>query len=112
VRWSGSRKCDVLHCDACGTRLVLLHEDVRDLRDRLYPTSFFVPRPDADSGAEQGPPYRYRVPSEYHAAIEASQRPCHCGGRFRYGALPRRPGCRSTEEMWDVDEKGEVVFHD
>ena len=35
-----------------------------------------------------------------------------CGGRYRYDAPPRCPGCRSTSEMWAEDEAGESVIYD
>ena len=47
--------------------------------------------------------------AEYHAAVEASLKPCKCGGRFRYDASGRCPSCRSTAEMWDGDESGPTI---
>ena len=49
---------------------------------------------------------------EYHAAAEASFDPCACGGRFRYDAPPRCPGCRSMPEQWAADPSAPHVFYD
>ena len=112
VQQGGSRKGDVLHCDLCGTRLWLFHEHVQDLRRRYYPKPFLSSRAHTDSQIQPVTPGDSLGPAEYHAAVEDRLGPCACGGRFRHGASPRCPGCLSTEEMWDVDEAGEVVFHD
>ena len=113
VQTDGSRRSDVLHCDVCGTRTYVLHEDVEDLYLRYHRTPLLAFKLD-----NKGRRIQYVSPAaahdraEYHAEVEVRLRLCPCGGRFRYAAPPRCPGCRSTEELWDVNEKGETVFHD
>lgn len=50
--------------------------------------------------------------AEYHTAVEATLKPCQCGGRFRYDAPPRCPTCRSTSEAWDGDRRISSVYYD
>lgn len=105
----GSRKVDVLFCDVCGAMTDVFFADLGDLYLRYYPKPYL--------SADPGPipediPGKPLGPYEFHAAVEGTLGPCACGGRFRYAAPPRCPGCRSTEEMWDVDPEGEIVIHD
>ncbi len=108
MQTSGSRRSDVLHCDVCGVRTYVLHEDVWDLYIRYLKR----PKPYLSLKRDEVSPGEYLWPAEYHAAVEDRLRPCPCGGRVLYGASPRCPGCRSTEEMWDVDESGPEIIHD
>lgn len=108
VQTGGSRRSDVLHCDVCGARMYVLHEDLGD----LYRRYLRHPKPYVYGWTLQEDPGDGLNPAEYHAAVEDTLGPCACGGRFRYDAPPRCPTCRSTEEMWDVDEAGWTVIHD
>lgn len=108
VPTGGSRKADVLHCDVCGARTYVLHEDVRD----LYLRYLKHPKPHLSVPRDEVSPGEYLWPAEYHAGVEERLGPCPCGGTFRYAAAPRCPTCRSTEEMWDVDETGWTIIHD
>ena len=103
-----SRRSDVLHCDTCGARTYVLHENLGDIYVRFSRRL----KPYVYGWTPQEDPGESLSPAEYHAAVEGSLGPCACGGRFRYDASPRCPGCRSTEEMWDVDETGWTVIHD
>lgn len=105
VHRGGSRKGEVLHCERCGTRLWLLREHVQDLYLRYHRTPVLAYTLDSQGRRVQYiDPVAARDRAEYQAAVEGRLRRCPCGGRFRYGAEPRCPGCLSTEEMWDVDE--------
>jgi DNA-directed RNA polymerase subunit RPC12/RpoP len=113
VQQEGSRKSDVLHCDVCGARTYVLLVEVQDLYLRYHRTPLLAFKLDNTGRRVQYvSPAAARERAEYHAAVEGTLGPCACGGRYRYAAPPRCPGCLSTEEMWDVDETGEVVFHD
>lgn len=106
---------DLLHCDSCGAHKSVSHRDLGDVHLR-YVKGLGMPyalvRADMDQRIQAEYSGEPLSEAEYHAAAEASLDPCTCGGRFRYDASPRCPTCRSTAEMWDVDESGPTVIFD
>ena len=115
VREGGGFFFDELHCDACGAVRDVSHQALGDIHLR-YVKGLGMPyamvRADMDRRIQEEYPGEPLSEAAYHADVEATLDPCACGGRFRYGAPPRCPGCRSTEAMWDVDEAGVEAFYD
>ena len=115
VRDGGGFFFDELHCDDCGAATSVGHRDLGDIHLR-YVKGLGMPyamvRAEMDRRIQQEYPGEPLSRGEYLAAVEGGLGPCPCGGRFRYDAPPRCPGCRSTEAMWDVDEAGGEVFYD
>jgi len=106
---------DLLHCDTCGETHTVRHEDLGDIHlgfVKGLPGPYAVTRAAMDRQIRQGYPGAPLSRDEYHAAAEATLDPCPCGGRFRYDAPARCPGCRSTSEMWDLDPKAPQMFYD
>ena len=106
---------DLLHCDSCGAHKSVAHQDLGDIF-LGYIKGLDVPYTVATAGRDrqirEEYPGKPLSEAEYHAAVEASLKPCKCGGRFRYDASGRCPSCRSTAEMWDADKSGTTVMFD
>lgn len=106
---------DRLQCDACGSSRSVSHEEMGDIHLAFVkglPGPYAVSRRNLDQHIKetfQGPALDRDA---YHAAVEASLEPCICGGRFRYDAPARCPGCRSTQEQWDADDRMPVMLYD
>ena len=115
VRTGGGFYFDQLHCDRCGATRGVKHEDMGEIHLRFIKG---LPGPYTVSRAKMDRRIQLEYPGEpldrdgYHAAVEATLEPCACGGRFRYGAPPRCPTCRSTREMWDQDPKAGRALYD
>lgn len=91
-----------LHCDQCGRERVVRFEKLGVLHEQ-YIKGLSVPYCIMSSASDAATQARDDIEPlteiEYHAAVERKQRKCRCGGRFRFGAPPRCPKCRSMD--WD-----------
>jgi hypothetical protein len=97
---------DMLHCDRCGASQSVGHRELGDIHLRFVKglaTPYAVARAAFDREVQATYPGEPLSRDEYHAAAEATLEPCACGGRYRYDAPPRCPGCRSTGEAWTED---------
>ena len=106
---------DLLHCDTCGGTCSVGHQELGDIHLRYVkglPGPYAVARSKMDRQIQQEYGGKPLTRAEYHAAAEATLEPCTCGGSYRYDARPRCPGCRSTQEHWDVDPDGVMVMYD
>ena len=106
VRDGGGFFSDMLHCDQCGRARSVSHEDLGDIHLRFVKglsTPYAMARARLDREIQATYPGKPLSRAEYHAAAEATLDACACGGRFRYDAPPRCPGCRSTSEAWTAD---------
>ena len=106
---------DMLHCDACGRSKDVGHMDLNEIHFGFIKGldhPYAVARMKTDRHIKdkfRGEPLSR---DEYHAAAEATLDMCPCGGRFRYDAPARCPGCRSTREQWVRDPKVSSVHYD
>jgi hypothetical protein len=115
VRDGGGFFFDLLHCDRCGRTQSVGHEELGDIHLRFVkglPGPYTVGRTAMDRRIQREYPGEPLSRDEYHAAAEATFDPCPCGGRFRYGAPPRCPTCRSTSVMWERDPGASLVHYD
>ena len=115
VRGGGGFRFDELHCDACGADRAVGHAELGDIHLRFVKglsVPYAVSRRESDARIQRDYPGEPLSEGAYHAAVEATLEPCVCGGRFRYDAPPRCPGCRSTEEQWDWDPSGADALYD
>ena len=106
---------DELHCDACGADTSVSHRDMGEIHLRYVKgldRPYAIVRAELDRAIQEEHPGEPLGEAAYHAAVEATLEPCACGGRFRYGAPPRCPGCRSTAEAWDEDPSAGMVIYD
>ncbi len=106
---------DLLHCDRCGAGHNVGHEELGDIHlgfVKGLPGPYAVSRSRMDRQIQRDYPGEPLTRDEYHAAAEATLDPCDCGGRFRYGAPARCPGCRSTYRQWAPDPDAGIVFYD
>ena len=102
---------DRLHCDRCGKSATISHQDLGDIHLRFVKglkTPYALARAAMDRDIQANYPGEPISRAEYRALAEATLKPCECGGRFRYDAPSRCPGCRSTREAWSG---GRVVAH-
>lgn len=76
------------------------------------PGPYAVARAAMDRRIQAEYPGKTLTRDEYHAAAEATLEPCVCGGRFRYEAPARCHGCRSTQDQWDENPDGGMMFID
>ena len=115
VRDGGGFYFDLLHCDKCGEDRTVRHEDLGEIHLRFVkglPGPYAVARMAMDRRIQREYPGEPIDRPTYHAAAEATLEPCGCGGRFRYDASARCPGCRSTREKWDWDQAALTMFVD
>lgn len=106
---------DLLHCDTCGSTRSVGHEELGDIHLRFVkglPGPYAVSRMAMDRRIQREYPGEPLTRDEYHAAAEATVDACGCGGRFRYDAPARCPGCRSTSDQWERDPKAPHIFYD
>jgi hypothetical protein len=106
---------DLLHCDSCGESKSVGHQELGDIHLAFVkglPGVYAVARADMDRRIQREYAGQPLTRAEYHAAAEATLDPCSCGGRFRYDAQARCPGCRSTKELWDRDLNAPAVHYD
>jgi hypothetical protein len=106
VQSGGGFFFDMLHCEACGNAQSVRHQDLGDIHlgfVKGLPGPYAVARSEMDRQIQREYPGEPLSRHQYHAAVEATFDPCACGGRFRYNAPARCPGCRSTSEMWEKD---------
>jgi len=106
---------DLLHCDTCGSTRSVGHEELGDIHLRFVkglPGPYAVSRMAMDRRIQREYPGEPLTRDEYHAAAEATVDACGCGGRFRYDAPARCPGCRSTSDQWERDPKAPHMFYD
>ncbi len=111
----GGFSFDLLHCDTCGEDRSVGHQELGDIHFRFVkglPGPYAVARAKMDRQIQTEYPGEPLTRGEYHAAAEATLEPCTCGGRFRYGAPARCPGCRSTDEQWDPDPDAPCMLYD
>ena len=115
ARDGGGFLFDLLHCDACGETRSVSHEELGDIHlgfVKGLPGPYAVSRMRLDRQIKDTYRGQPLTRDEYHAAAEATLERCDCGGRFRYDAPARCPGCRSTDEQWDPDPTGPTMFID
>jgi hypothetical protein len=115
IRSGGGFFFDLLHCDTCGADQGVGHQDMGDIHLRFVkglPGPYAVSRSEMDGRIQREYPGGPLTRAEYHAAVEATLEPCSCGGRFRYDAAARCPGCRSTDDQWDWDQTAPSVLYD
>jgi hypothetical protein len=106
---------DLLHCDTCGDARSVGHEELGDIHlgsVKGLPGPYAVSRAGSDRRIQREYPGAPLSRAEYHAAAEATLDPCACGGRYRYEAPARCPGCRSTHRQWDVDPDAGMALYD
>ena len=106
VRSGGGFYFDLLHCDQCGMAKSFAHDEMGEVHLRFVkglPGPYALARSAMDRRIQTEYTGAPLSRDEDHAAVEATPDPCRCGGRFRYDAPPRCPGCRSTQEVWDRD---------
>ena len=106
---------DMLHCETCGNRKSVGHQELGDIHlgfVKGLPGPYAVARAAMDREIQEGFAGEPLSRDAYHAAAEATLDECVCGGRFRYGAPSRCPGCRSTREQWDADPTAGKMFYD
>lgn len=115
VRTGGGFHFDLLHCDTCGKAKNIGHHELGEIHLRFVkglPGPYAVARSAMDRRIQREYPGEPLTRDEYAAAAEATLEPCTCGGRFRYDAPARCPGCRSTSKLWDRDPKASGRFYD
>lgn len=115
VRSGGGFFFDLLHCDACGETKSVSHQELGDIHlgfVKGLPGPYAVARSRMDRQIKDTYEGEPLTRDEYHAAAEATLEACACGGRFRYDAPARCPGCRSTHEQWDGDPAAGHVLYD
>lgn len=115
ARSGGGFVFDLLHCDTCGRTQSIGHQELGDIHLRFVkglPGPYAVSRTEMDRRIQREYAGTPLTPDQYHAAAEGTLDPCSCGGRFRYEAPARCPGCRSTSEQWDPDPRASRVFYD
>jgi hypothetical protein len=106
---------DLLHCDTCGDARSVGHEELGDIHlgfVKGLPGPYAVSRAASDRRIQREYPGAPLSRDEYHAAAEATLDPCACGGRYRYEAPARCPGCRSTRSQWVDDPNAGMVLYD
>jgi hypothetical protein len=106
---------DLLHCDACGADRSVGHDELGDIHlgfVKGLPGPYALSRRQLDQHIKVTYPGEPLSRDEYHAAAEATLETCACGGRFRYDAPARCPGCRSTEQGWVLDPRFPIVCYD
>jgi hypothetical protein len=114
VKAGGGFFFDVLHCEKCGRDRSVRHADMGDVHLAFVkglPGPYAVTRAAMDREIQATYPGEPLDRAGYHAAVEASLKPCACGGRFRYDAAARCPTCRSTAEWWEPT-KGVSMLYD
>lgn len=114
ARSGGGFMFDLLHCDTCGATKSVSHQELGDIHlgfVKSLPGPYAVARPSMDRLIQQEHPGRALTGDESHAAAEATLDRRACGGTFRYDAPARCPGCRSTDDQWDVDPAGGRMDH-
>ena len=115
ARDGGGFMFDLLHCDACGATRSVSHQELGDIHlgfVKGLPGPYAVARAAMDRRIQATYPGKSLTRDEYHAAAEATLEPCACGGRFRYDAPARCPGCRSTDDQWDADPEARTMHYD
>lgn len=106
---------DLLHCDQCGADFSVAHEELGEIHLRFVkglPGPYAVARAEMDRRIKAEYPGEPIDRAEYHRQAEATLEPCDCGGRFRYDAPPRCPGCRSASEQWSRDPCSPSMLYD
>jgi hypothetical protein len=106
---------DLLHCDTCGETKSVGHQELGDIHlgfVKGLPGPYAVSRSRLDQQIKETYEGEPLTRDEYHAAAEGTLDPCACGGRFRYDAPARCPGCRSTSDQWDEDPHGMRMHYD
>ena len=115
ARSGGGFMFDLLHCDTCGATRSVSHQDLGEIHlgfVKGLPGPYAVARVTMDRRIQAEYPGRTLTRDEYHAAAEATLEACACGGRFRYDAPARCPGCRSTKDQWDQDPEARGMLYD
>jgi hypothetical protein len=115
ARDGGGFMFDLLRCDTCGKTRSVSHEELGDIHlgfVKGLPGPYAVSRAAMDRRIQREYPGEPLTRGEYHAAAEATLDGCACGGRFTYDAPARCPECRSTQDRWDEDPDGPMVFID
>jgi hypothetical protein len=115
VREGGGFFFDLLHCDRCGMAHSVSHQDLGDVHlgfVKGLQGPYALARAEMDRRIQAEYPGEPLTRDEYHVAAEATLDPCACGGRFRYGALPRCPTCASTRVTWKPNPKAMHLFVD
>jgi hypothetical protein len=102
----GGRKFDLLHCDHCGAEHGINHDEIGN------PYKRYCNSVEALFQFRRGRDENHIVKSirnllsgvwysvstfQYNRAVEKKAGKCQCGGRFKFDAPPRCPGCLSHE---------------
>lgn len=106
---------DLLHCDTCGDTRSVSHEDLGEIHlgfVKGLPGPYAVGRSAMDRRIKETYEGEPLSRDQYHAAAQATLDACGCGGRFTYDAPARCPECRSTEDRWEEDPEGPMIFID
>ena len=89
----------LLRCDTCGETKGVGFEELGELHLR-YLKGLSVPYCEAtrdhDERVRADPTLKPISERTYHNRVEVFAGACSCGGKFRFNARPRCPGCRST----------------
>ena len=115
ARDGGGFMFDLLHCDTCGATKSVSHHELGEIHlgfVKGLPGPYAVARAAMDRRIQAEYPGPTLTRDEYHAAAEATVSRCASGGTFRCDAPARCPGCRSTDEEWDEDPDGGMMFID
>ena len=115
VRSGGGFFFDLLHCERCGANHSVGHGELGDIhlgfvKGLVGP--YAVARASLDRRIKADYPGEPLTRDEYHTRVEATLEPCTCGGRFRYEAPARCPGCGSTGKQWDEDPAAGLMMYD
>jgi hypothetical protein len=115
IRSGGGFVFDLLHCDACGKPRSVGHDELRDIHLGFVKGlhgPYAVARAQMDRRIQDEYPGEPLTGDEYQAAAQATLEACPCGGRFRYDAPARCPGCRSTSDQWERNPDAPTMQYD
>jgi hypothetical protein len=115
ARSGGGFYFDLLHCATCGKERRVPHQELGEIHLRFVkglPGPYAVSRTAMDRRIQRENEHSPLTRAEYHAAAESTLEPCACGGRFRYRAPSRCPGCRSTVGRWQRDPVAPSMLYD
>lgn len=113
VASGGGFTFDLLHCETCGMPETVRHEELGEIHlgyVKGLGMPYAIARAEQDARIQAEYPGPALTEAEYHAAVEATLRPCPCGGRFTYGAPSRCPGCRTPTSECEPDEGSTATF--
>ena len=115
ARDGGGFMFDLLHCDTCGATKSVSHQELGDIHlgfVKGLPGPYAMARAAMDRRIQDEYPGQDAHAGRVPRGGRGDAQVCACGGRFRYDAPARCPGCRSTEDQWDEDPDGARMFID